>query len=192
MDRDFAMIDRRSLVLLTLGFSLLASRAGLAQQAMALPLMGRGFDGQEINPEAVSGWKLVYFGYTQCPDVCPMGLHTMSETLKLLGPLGERIRPVFVTVDPDRDTPAVMKEYTSYFDPRFVGLSPSAEQLATMTAAWRIKFAKVPGVNGGPYTVDHTSSILLANPAGMVTGRFPHSLDPDQMANKIRSVFLRG
>lgn len=184
------MMDRRSLVLASLG-ALAFPLAARAQQQGSLPLLGRGFDGKEIPQSAVSGWKLVYFGYTHCPDVCPMGLHTMSQTLGLLGPLGERITPVFVSVDPERDTPEVMKEYAGYFHPRFVGLSPSAEQLATMAAAWRIKFEKVPGTNGGPYTVDHSSSVLLANPAGAVVGRFPHSLDAAQMADKIRSVFLR-
>lgn len=179
---------RRSFLLMP--FGLAALHPALAQAQAGLPLYGRGADGGEVT--VVSGWRLVYFGYTHCPDVCPMGLFTMSETLKALGPLGERITPVFVTVDPERDTPEAMKEYVGFFHPRFVALSPSAGQLAEMAAAWRIRFQKVERQDGGAYTVDHTSSVFLADPAGVIVGRFPHSLDAEAMANKIRAVFLRG
>ena len=183
------MLSRRTLAV-ALALMAHTSTRSLAQP-QGLPLIGMRHDGAAMTPESAAGWRLVYFGYTHCPDVCPMGLHTMSEAITALGPIGERFTPVFVTVDPERDTPQVMGEYVSFFHPRFIGISPAPAQLADMTAAWRVKFEKVPGVNGGAYTVDHTSSIFLLNPIGQIVGRFPHSLDGKEMAQKIKGVLLR-
>ena len=158
--------------------------------AAAAALTGVRHDGARIGPADLPGWKLVYFGYTHCPDVCPMGLQTMAEAIDALGAVGERITPVFVTVDPERDTPALMKTYVGYFHARFVGLSPSLAELPELAAAWRVKYAKVPGSNPDSYTMDHTASVFLADPAGAVVGRFPHDLGGAAMANKIRSVLL--
>lgn len=182
------MFSRRSILAALALTPALRAAQSIAQP---LPLRGQGHEGAPVAADELPGWKLVYFGYTHCPDVCPMGLHTMSEAITALGPIGERFTPVFVSVDPERDTPQVMKEYVSFFHPRFIGISPTQAQLAEVTAAWRIKYVKVPGTNGGPYTVDHTSSIFLANPAGQIVGRFPHTLDGKDMAEKIKGVLLR-
>ena len=180
------MLDRRTFALIV---PLLIAGARPAA-ADGLPIIGQHHDGRALTKADVSGWRMVYFGYTHCPDVCPMGLHTMSEAIRDLGPVGERITPVFITVDPERDTPELMKDYTGYFHPRFVGVTPSAEDLKAMAAIWRIKYVKVEGTEGRSYTVDHTASIFLINPVGMIVGRFPHSLDAKEMANKIRGVLL--
>ena len=155
-------------------------------EAAGLPILGRAHDGHALGAEELGGWRLVYFGYTHCPDVCPLGLSTMAEALDALGRLAEQVTPVFVTVDPARDTPAVMKDYVAFFHPRLIGVTPDAEQLTLMARAWRIKFARVEVGEGRPYLMDHSASLLLADPAGTAAGRFPHDMGGARMAEKIR------
>ena len=163
--------------------------AAVARPALAGPrIMGLDQTGGPVGEALQSGWRLVYFGYTHCPDVCPLGLQTMAEALDALGPLGERLTPVFVTVDPDRDTPRVMAGYVTFFHPRLVGVTPSAEELKAMATAWRVKYAKVEIGEGRPYLMDHTASVFLIDPDGAIAGRLSHNLPADQMAAKIRSV----
>ncbi len=156
----------------------------------AADLVGVRQDGQEIAAGDVSGWKLVYFGYTHCPDICPISLQSMGQALDALGPIGERITPIFVTVDPERDTPKVIAEYVSYFHPRMIGLSPHADQLAALAAAWRVKYARVELKDKDSYAVDHTAAIFLADPSGAIVGRYPHDLDGDVLAKRIRASML--
>jgi len=163
---------------------------GVAPAGPEMRLSGLLQDGRPVGPDDLKGWLLVYFGYTRCPDVCPLGLQTMAEAVDALGPLGERITPVFVTVDPERDTPEVLKEYVAFFHPRLMAVSPTAEQLAATAKAWRVKYARVEQSEGRPYLMDHTASIFLSDPGGAIAGRFPHDLGGAGMANKIRSVFV--
>ncbi len=156
--------------------------------ADALPLMGTRHDGTPLGATDIGGWRLVYFGYTHCPDICPLGLQTIAEALDALGPIGAKITPVFVTVDPARDTPAVMKEYVGFFHPRLIGITPSEEELKVMARAWRVKYARVEIGEGRPYLMDHTASLLLADPQGNAAGRFGHDLGGARLAEKLRSV----
>ena len=168
---------------------LLPLLAGLPRPALAGPrIMGIDQTGAPVGEALQSGWRLVYFGYTHCPDVCPLGLQTMAEALDALGPLGERLTPIFVTVDPERDTPQVMAGYVTFFHPRLVGITPTADELKSMATAWRVKYAKVEVGEGRPYLMDHTASIFLIDPEGAVAGRLSHNLPADQMAVKIRTV----
>ncbi len=151
-------------------------------------ILGIDQTGKPVADAQQAGWKLVYFGYTHCPDVCPLGLQTMAEALDALGPLGARLTPIFVTVDPDRDTTEVMANYVTFFHPRLVGVTPSTEELKAMAAAWRVKYAKVEIGEGRPYLMDHTASIFLIDAEGVVAGRLSHNMPSDQMAAKIRTV----
>lgn len=180
------MLTKRQFVA-GLGLAMLPHPAG-AQVPMRLE--GTMQDGRPVGPEDLRGWLLVYFGYTRCPDVCPLGLQTMAEAVDALGPLGERITPVFVTVDPERDTPDALKDYVAFFHPRLVAVSPSAAQLGATARAWRVKYARVEQGEGKPYLMDHTASIFLSDPSGGIAGRFPHDLGGAGLANKIRLVFL--
>ena len=144
--------------------------------------------GRAVSPEAPGGWRLVMFGYTHCPDVCPVGLQTLAETLDALGPIGERLTPVFVSVDPARDTPAVMKDYAPLFHPRLIGVTPTPEQLAEMAAAWRVKYARVDSADGKTYSMDHTATIFLVDPAGAILRRLPYSAPPKDLAERIRAA----
>ncbi len=108
---------------------------------------------------------VVFFGFTHCPDVCPTALFEVSEVLRALGPDADRIRALFITVDPERDTPATLKDYLSSFDPRLLALSGDPEAVAAVAKAYRVYFKKVPLSEGG-YTMDHTAIVYLMNKEG--------------------------
>ena len=110
-------------------------------------------------------WVLLYFGYTYCPDVCPTTLALMGAALEKLGPGAARIVPVFVSIDPARDTPPVMKAYVGQFGPRFVGLTGSAQDIAKVAHNYRVYYQKQP-LKGGSYAMDHSSAIYLLDPEG--------------------------
>ena len=103
----------------------------------------------------------VFFGYTQCPDVCPTALAELAQVKQALGPDGAKVQGVFVTVDPERDTPQVLKAYVGNFDPSFVALHGTAEQTAATARDFKVFYAKAPGKTPGSYTVDHTAGIYL-------------------------------
>lgn len=123
-------------------------------------------DGRPRTDEDFRGrWVLVYFGYTYCPDVCPTTLAVMANTLGQLGTQADRVVPVFVSVDPTRDTPAVLKSYLASFGLRFVGLTGKPDAIAKLAHAYGVYFQKHP-LAGGNYSVDHTSAIYLLDPDG--------------------------
>jgi len=109
---------------------------------------------------------LLFFGYTQCPDVCPTTLAELAQAKKDLGAEGDRIQGVFVTVDPERDTPEVLKGYVSSFDPSFVALRGSPEQTAAAAKEFKVFYAKVDGKTPGSYTMDHSAASFVFDPQG--------------------------
>jgi len=119
---------------------------------------------------------LVFFGYTHCPDVCPTELFQIAQVMKALGP-DTKLKTLFVTVDPARDTPKDMKDYVANFDPRIIALSGTEEQTRAMEKAYRVYAKKVPGKNGD-YTMDHTAIVYVMDK----NGRFVSALDLDRPA----------
>ncbi len=116
---------------------------------------------------------MLYFGFVQCPDVCPTALTRAAEVLRLVGPDGaKKVQLLFITVDPERDTPALLREYMSAFDPSFMALSGSMEQTKATADAFRVYFKKVP--TGSTYTMDHTALTYLFDPAGQVRVALRH------------------
>ena len=111
---------------------------------------------------------VVFFGYTQCPDVCPTTMLELSEVKKALGADGARVQGVFVTLDPERDTPEVLKAYVNNFSPDFVALRGSLDQTKAAAKAFKVYFAKVPGKTEGSYTVDHTAGSYVFDAQGKV------------------------
>lgn len=111
---------------------------------------------------------VVFFGYTQCPDVCPTTLAELAEVKRALGADGQRLQGVFVTLDPERDTPQVLKAYLQHFDPGFVALRGTPEQTAATAKEFKIFFTKVPGKAEGSYTLDHTAGAFIFDPEGRV------------------------
>jgi protein SCO1 len=111
---------------------------------------------------------VVFFGYTQCPDVCPTTMAELAQVKKALGPDGDRVQGVFVSVDPERDTPEVLKKYMASFDPSFVALRGTAEQTAAAAKEFKVFYAKAPGKTEGSYTVDHTAGSYVFDADGKV------------------------
>ncbi|SRR6266566_5590060 len=114
---------------------------------------------------------LVFFGFTHCPDVCPTTLFEVSEVLGKLGPDAQRVSALFVTVDPERDTPAQMKDYLSSFNPRVVGLTGDPAAIAAMAKEYRVYVKKVP-LDHGDYTMDHTALVYLMDKEGRFVAPF--------------------
>jgi protein SCO1/2 len=140
--------------------------------------------------EAYRGrWLLVYFGYTHCPDACPTTLNNMAEALDLLdAPMRERVQPIFVTVDPERDTPAVMKDYVGAFEGAGIaGLTGTREQVAAIRTAYGIH-AQRHDAGDGEYIVDHTSVIHIMDPAGRFAGLVSGIMPPERLAKRLAQL----
>ena len=131
-------------------------------------------------------YMLVYFGFTFCPDVCPSGLQVAGAAIEKLGAKGERVTPIFITVDPERDTAKQMASYVSSFHPRLVGLTGSVEEIAAVAKAYRVYFRKVKDEkSSAEYTIDHTSIFYLMDPQGKFVAHFTHTTPVDKMAETI-------
>ncbi|WFU28812.1 SCO family protein [Bradyrhizobium sp. CB1717] len=130
---------------------------------------------------------LVYFGFTYCPDVCPTDLMAIGQALEQLGPDADAVQPVFITLDPERDTAEHLAEYVPLFHPRLLGLTGSLAAIGTAAEAYKVYFAKIPiGKKAGDYTVDHTSFIYLMDRDGRYLGFFPPGTSAERMAEIIR------
>jgi cytochrome oxidase Cu insertion factor (SCO1/SenC/PrrC family) len=129
---------------------------------------------------------LVYFGFTYCPDVCPTDLQNIGLALDQLGTAGEKVQPLFITVDPERDTPQHLAEYVLLFHPRLIGLSGDAMAIRAAADAYKVYYAKVPNERGDDYTVDHSSFIYLMGADGKYLGFFPPGAPPDQIVQTLR------
>jgi len=135
-------------------------------------------------------YMLIYFGFTFCPDVCPTELQVMASAIEALGPRGERIQPVFITIDPERDTPDVMARYVALFHPRLTGLTGSPEQVAAAAKAWHVFYRKVADESSSEdYTMDHSSIVFLMGLDGEYLKLFAPGTSPDKMAEDI-AAFL--
>ncbi len=144
--------------------------------------------GKTVTDQSYKGkWLLIYFGYTHCPDACPTALNDLSLALDKLGDKRKDMAPLFITIDPDRDTADVMKDYAASFAPDIVGLTGSAEQIAKAEKEYRVYAAKHPTKDGG-YDMDHSSIIYVMDPSGRFVTNFTHETDPDQMAAKLMSL----
>jgi protein SCO1/2 len=128
---------------------------------------------------------IVYFGYTTCPDVCPTDLMAITQALDALGPAAEGVQPVFITVDPERDT-KVLADYVSAFHHSFVGLTGSPEEIRTVANSYKAFYAKVPDERGGSYSIDHAGVIYLMGRSGEYLGFMPPQTNPDRLTEVLR------
>lgn len=134
----------------------------------------RGFDLPDANGQrrTLADFKgkvtLVFFGFTHCPDVCPTTMIELAEVKKALGPDGARVQGIFITVDPERDTPELLKAYVTNFDPGFVALRGTQAETAALAKNFKIFYAKVPGKTEGNYTIDHTAASFVFDAKGQV------------------------
>jgi protein SCO1/2 len=131
-------------------------------------------------------WMLVYFGYTHCPDACPTALQDMANAVDQLGDRKRDVAILFITVDPERDTPAVMRDYVSAFEAPITALSGSKEQVAQAAKEYRVYYAKHTRESG--YDMDHTSIIYVIDPKGRFVANFTHESSPEQIAAKLRTL----
>ena len=146
--------------------------------------------GASVSDQTYRGkWLLVFFGYTFCPDVCPTTLQSIADALERLGNLADRVQPLFITVDPKRDTPAVIGEYVRNFDPRIIGLTGSAEAIAAVAHEYRVYYA-VQRTGDGPddYLMDHSAVIYVMNPDGKLARMLAGNISGAQLAAKLRPL----
>jgi protein SCO1 len=190
---------RRGLLIFVIGAGILAAAlalqyahlAGGPLEASGTASIGGDFTlvdqhGQTRRPADFRGkLMLVFFGFTYCPDVCPTELQVIGEAVDLLGPKGEAVQPVFITVDPERDTPEQLRPYAESFHPRLVALTGTPEQVREAARAYKVFYAKRPQKDGGDYLVDHSSFVFLMDRDGRYLAHFNPATTPEQMAAAI-------
>jgi protein SCO1/2 len=131
-------------------------------------------------------WLMIYFGYTHCPDACPVTLANMAGAMDELGPLAAQIQPIFISVDPERDTPLVLADYVSAFDKRILGLSGGPDAIAAAAKAYRVTYIKRS--TGDDYTIDHTAAVYVMDPDGRYATSILPSADSSDMAKQMRKL----
>ena len=154
----------------------------------------KGFDlndhrGRRTRLEDFSGKLLVvFFGYTQCPDVCPTTMAEMAEVMRRLGPLAEQVRVAFITVDPERDTQELLSHYVPAFHPEFIGLWGDADATARTARAFRVVYQKVPGKTPGSYTVDHSAGSYVFDRRSRVRLMIRHGAQAEAIEADLRRL----
>ena len=191
--------SRRLLFYIVLGFALgLAGLSGLVYAVMpgradlgsaeiggSFALIGQ--DGRVVTNADLAGRPyLVFFGYTHCPDFCPTALFDISAVFKELGP-DKKVAALFVTVDPERDTPDILKTYLENFDSRIIGLTGDTQKIEATAKAFRVYAKKVPGEKPGDYTVDHTGVVYLMGKRGKFVSAFNLQRPPQQAARELEA-----
>jgi protein SCO1/2 len=132
---------------------------------------------------------VMFFGYTQCPDVCPTTLTEMQQVMTLMGPQSDKVQVLFVTVDPERDTAAILKQYVPSFDPSFLGFRPADEAaLEKVTKDFKIYYKKVAGTSPGSYTMDHTAGSYAFDPQGRLRLYIKHAQGPETLAHDLKEL----
>lgn len=192
--------------LMLLGAALLILLAGLPVAYQVWPARDAGPD--SLSSEAVAAlaalqahsgaaelqdwrgqrWALVFFGFTHCADTCPATLSRISRLLEQQDGHADQLQPIFITLDPERDTPEHLAEYLGFFDPRILGLTGSSQQIQQLAAEWGVYWRRVP-VNGG-YLLDHATSLFLLNPQGELVQRFSGQLEEDDLAAQISRLLV--
>ena len=163
-----------------------ASSIGSAVAAVGGPFHLEDQSGKPFSDQDMKGKPfLVFFGYTHCPDICPTTLFEISEVMKALGKDADRTGALFITVDPERDTPAVLKDYMSNFDPHLRGLTGNRPAIDAAIKAYRVYAAKIP-LKDGDYSMDHTAAVYLMNKDGHFVAPFNLKQTPEAAAKQLR------
>src|SRR5690242_3013779 len=161
-------------------------RGAMAPAAIGGPFQLVDQSGATVTADKLQGKPtLLFFGYTHCPDICPTTLFDVSEVLRAMGKDADRVNAYFVSVDPERDSPAIMKDYLSSFDPHLKGLTGDPEAVAKMLSAYRVYARKVP-LKDGDYTMDHTALIYLMDREGHFVAPFNLKRSPDEAAADLK------
>jgi protein SCO1/2 len=166
-----------------------ARHTAAAQTALERPFTLVDTTGRLISDKDLHGrWLLVFFGYTSCPDICPTTLGSIAAALEQLGTVSARVQPVFITVDPARDTPKALGAYLASFDRRIMGLTGTDEQIALAAAIFGARYFKVPGSDPSEYTIAHSALVYVIGPEGGIVTQFSDAHDPDNMAGTLNSI----
>jgi protein SCO1/2 len=197
MVRRSVLVFALAIGLLTLGAAVAAflltrggESGGTRPSAAAIggPFTLMDTTGKTVTDQTYRGkWLLIYFGYTFCPDACPTALSNMSVALKKVGSTAGSLQPLFITVDPKRDTVQVMSDYLKSFDPRIVGLTGTQAQIDNVAKAYRI-YAAPQNANGGDYLVDHSAYLYLMDPQGRFVNVISGEASGDEMAERLRKA----
>jgi protein SCO1/2 len=147
---------------------------------------------QDGKPRTLADFKgkaiVVFFGYTHCPDVCPTTLSEMAAAMKELGPDADRVQVIFITLDPERDKPELLKSYVPSFDPRFIALSGDPDATARVAKEFKVFYQKVPGKSADSYTVDHTAASYVFDPQGRVRLFVRHGQGPEPIVHDLKAL----
>ena len=200
--RRFAIKKLAACALLASAGGLLAACQPDKPQFKAIDITGadyaQGFQLTDFNgrPRSLADYKgkvvVVFFGFTQCPDVCPTTMNEMAQVKKLLGTDGDKLQVVFISIDPERDTPEVLKAYMGSFDPSFAGLyAASPDALAALAKDFKIYYKKVDGKTPTSYSMDHTAASYVYDPQGRLRLYARYGIGPQAMADDIR-LLLKG
>ena len=145
--------------------------------------------GRRVAESDFSGeWLLVFFGFTHCPDVCPVTLARVKASLDLLGSEASQVRVLFITVDPERDTADVLDRYLESFGPEFVGLTGTSAEIETVKSTFGGYAAHQASTDSGEYQVDHSATLYLVDPEGRLSRQFSSQTDPSQLAESLRGI----
>lgn len=192
------------ILLVLLGLLFVSDVSAGQRQVTGGPFSLVDHHGKQVSDENFKGrFMLLYFGYTFCPDVCPTGLTIMSRAVEELGSLSSKVTPVFVTVDPERDTVEAMAKYVVHFHPRLVGLTGTLKQTNKAARAYGVKYFKIFSMpfegdedvseeeENSHYSIDHSANIYLVDPKGKFLTIFPYGEESGPMAEKMRQ-FING
>ena len=187
----------RFFLLVSLVIGLLVAACGGAREEPPLKgaAIGGAFtltdhNGRQVRDSDFAGkYRIVYFGFAHCPDVCPTDLAQIGQALRLVEKakprVAARIQPLFITVDPERDTPKVLKEYVASFHPRLIGLTGSSQQIADAAKKYAVYYAKQPTPDGS-YTMDHLRILFLMGPDGEPIAMLPHEKNAEAIAAELQ------
>jgi protein SCO1/2 len=184
----FAILGAGAFVALDLRDSPRGAAGTLLSSAIGGPFKLIDQNGKTVTNTDLEGkWLLVYFGYTHCPDACPTALNNIALALRDLGAEKQQVRPVFITVDPERDTSSAMKDYVQAFDAPIVALTGSDAAIAQAAKEYRVYYAKHAEA-GGEYSMDHSSIIYVMDPKGRFTASFTGEDPPAQIAARLKKL----
>jgi len=182
---------------ITLAIALMTSqplgRAANSPVTIGGPFTLTSPDGMSVTEQTYRGkWLLVFFGFTSCPDTCPTALLDIAAALEKLGPDADKLQPLFITVDPLRDTPAVMGNYTRAFDPRIVGLTGTPQQIAAVAQEYGVYYAPhKSGLSAEDYVMDHSTYLYLMDPEGKFVRGFDADTPGDRIAEAVRGAMAK-
>jgi protein SCO1/2 len=146
-------------------------------------------DGSTKTDKSFHGrWVLVYFGYTHCPNICPTTLNAISAALDALGPLADKVQPLYISIDPERDTPTQMGEFTRAYDPRILGLTGTPAAIASVTKEYRVFHRKMPAETPGDYWMEHSSYIYIMDPQGRYVTLIVDPQEPRSITAHLREL----